>query len=60
VTTQRWQVSWLAGPGAHPAFPGLQAQWHYGRVLAAYSCGGSCGITPRSLLIPEGNHRNQR
>src|SRR5580692_12918186 len=45
-------------------FPGFQdPSGHAGRTLAAYSCGGSRGITcpraraPRSLLIPCGNHR---
>jgi hypothetical protein len=27
-------------------------QWHIERVLAGYSCGGSRGLTPRSLLNP--------
>ena len=34
-------------------------QWHHGEQLAAYSCGGSRGVEPRSLLIPPGNHHGQ-
>jgi hypothetical protein len=31
--------------------PGVCPQWHIPSSLAAYSCGGSCGITPHSLFI---------
>src|SRR5271170_4969319 len=54
----------LLAHGSAPvaAFPEVQGpQWHHGERLTAYSCGGSRGVgpkpAPRSLLIPEGNHR---
>ena len=49
------QVSWLTGRRCCPAFP--KPAWasvtFVGQRLAAYSCGGSAGITPASLLAPD-------
>src|SRR6267143_2890922 len=40
-----WQVSWLAGPRFRPPSQAPSGtQWHFGRKLAAYSCGGSRGV----------------
>jgi hypothetical protein len=56
------QVSWLTGRRPRPVFPrpkGLSDR--NGQRLAAYSCGGSFGITahierlPNSLLAPNQN-----
>ncbi len=45
----RRQVSWLAAQTLPPAFPTSDqtdpGQWHMWQKLAAYSCGGSPGIT---------------
>ncbi len=43
----RRQVSWLAGPGRRSGLPGarLAPQWHGWTVAAAYSCGGSSGLS---------------
>jgi hypothetical protein len=46
------QVSWLPGRGLRSPSQGLKPQWFIGRSLAGYSCGGSRGFTPRSLLHP--------
>ena len=45
-------VSWLTGHhlGASPSQTGKPVQWHVTRGLAAYSCGGSRGLEPRSLF----------
>jgi len=40
------------GSSLDRAFPHLLAQWHVPVSLAAYSCGGSCGIDPK-----DGSHR---
>jgi hypothetical protein len=40
----RWQISWLAGRCLRPPSQERRSQWHYGRTLTAYSCGGSRGI----------------
>jgi hypothetical protein len=39
------------------AFPGVMTQWHLERRLAAYSCGGSRGVSPHSLFTPFPGHR---
>jgi hypothetical protein len=39
------------------AFPDFSAQWHLERRLAAYSCGGSRGVSPHSLFTPFPGHR---
>ena len=36
-----------------PAFPALERQWRVQPKLTAYSCGGSAGIQPASLLATE-------
>jgi hypothetical protein len=46
------QVSWLPGRGLRSPSQGLKPHWFIGRSLAGYSCGGSRGFTPRSLLHP--------
>jgi hypothetical protein len=47
------QVSWLTGQCACPAFPGFgNPSDTDGQSLAAYSCGGSAGVSPASLLAP--------
>src|SRR5512143_182669 len=43
------QVSWLPGRRSLSAFPRLPPQWPLDSSLAGYSCGGSRGVTPRSL-----------
>ena len=49
------QVSWLAGRRCCPAFPKPRAacSGFVGQRLAAYSCGGSAGIAPASLLASD-------
>lgn len=48
------QVSWLAGHRCCPAFPKPSGFSDFiGQRLAAYSCGGSAGIRPASLLAPD-------
>lgn len=48
------QVSWLAGRRCRPAFPKLHGFSDFvGQRLADYSCGGSAGIAPASLLAPD-------
>lgn len=48
------QVSWLAGRRCCPAFPKPHGFSDFvGQRLAAYSCGGSAGIAPASLLAPD-------
>ncbi len=47
------QVSWLTGRRLCPSSQGWMASVTWvGSKLAAYSCGGSAGITPASLLAP--------
>ena len=55
----RRQVSWLAGPGLSP--PSRRAApVADGEKLTAYSCGGSRGVSPRSLFTPLPGHRRSQ
>src|ERR1700685_1996458 len=49
------RVSWLTGHSCCPVFPKLfgASVTFVGQRLAAYSRGGSAGITPASLLAPD-------
>src|ERR671912_2919023 len=57
--TEAAMTAGLLARGSMPsatAFPGM-AQWHLERRLAAYSCGGSRGVSPHSLFTPSPGHR---
>jgi hypothetical protein len=42
-----------SGSQLQATFPGSsRSQWYLGRRLAAYSCGGSCGIARRRTAFP--------
>jgi len=47
---RRRQVSWLGGSTLIPGLPETSFQWPFWGPLAAYSCGHSCGFSPRSLF----------
>jgi hypothetical protein len=53
-----WQVSWLMGHHCFPCLPGGYPVALREKQLVIYSCGGSSGIQPYSLLAPDTDRQN--